>query len=498
MSFVTRRPFLVLVALSSCLAGAVGCGSSSGDVDARAADADAPDAAAAADARTSDAAAGDAGGDAGGVAIPDSPAGAQLAWLLALLDGPAAAITPTAVAPHFSAAFLGQVSADDLAGTLASIAASDAPFTLQAIETATSGSATAPSALSAVVTTARQLVFRVQLAAAPPGTGPDAAKIIGLLFSPAPELDPTLSDPSVLDARLATVAAEARLLIARVQGGSCDPVHALGADQPMPLGSLFKIYVLGALAADIDAGRTQWTDQVTVQDAFKSLPSGMLQDQPAGTMVSVQDVASAMISISDNTAADHLLHLVGRERVESYQATMGHSNPALNQPFLTTRELFILKLSATADQRAAFIAADAATRRDLLASDYDQRPLPDLVTAAAWTAPIDIDHLEWFASPADICRAFAALETASEKPTGAPVASILAINPGVTVDPATFSYVGYKGGSEPGVLTLSWLLRRAADGAWVTVTLGFADPNDPIDETVAVYYAQAAIQEAGR
>ncbi len=83
-------------------------------------------------------------------------------------------------------------------------------------------------------------------------------------------------------------------------------------------------------------------------------------------MLPMQQVAADMISISDNTAADHLLRLVGRERVESYQTTMGHSMPALNIPFPTTRELFILKISATADERAAYIAAGADARRTLL------------------------------------------------------------------------------------------------------------------------------------
>jgi hypothetical protein len=177
---------------------------------------------------------------------------------------------------------------------------------------------------------------------------------------------------------------------------------------------------------------------------------------------------------------------------------MGHSMPALNVPFPATRELFLLKISATAGERAAFIASDATARRALLDDDYDQRPLPTLAQITSWTSPIAIDTIEWFAAPADICRAFAALEVASQKASGAPVSTILAVNPGLPVDPATFSYVGYKGGSEPGVLTFGWLLRRAADGAWVVVTLGFADTTAPIDENLAVYYALAALQEAGR
>jgi hypothetical protein len=42
-----------------------------------------------------------------------------------------------------------------------------------------------------------------------------------------------------------------------------------------------------------------------------------------------------MISVSDNTAADALLSIAGRENVEKFAPR--------NRPFLSTREAFILK-----------------------------------------------------------------------------------------------------------------------------------------------------------
>ena len=49
-----------------------------------------------------------------------------------------------------------------------------------------------------------------------------------------------------------------------------------------------------------------------------------------------------MITVSDNTATDHLMDLVGREAVEQIQLEMGHSEPTVNVPYPTTRELTIL------------------------------------------------------------------------------------------------------------------------------------------------------------
>ena len=444
------------------------------------------------------------GGDAeaGGadeVVIPGTAAGQELTWLMGLLNGPAAAITEAEVTPHFSPGFLQQVPASQLVETIQSWAAGDAPVQLRQIESSSAGSAVpvgvpTPASVVAIVEAVGHLFFRVTLAASTGGAGP---QIVGLLLTPAPETDPALADPAVLMARVGQVAPEARLLIANVTGTDCVEVHGLDADRPMPLGSLFKIYVLGALAADVASGRTAWTDPVTIQERWKSLPSGVLQDEADGSMFSVAEVAGKMISISDNTAADHLLRLVGRERVEAYLPSMGHASPALDIPFLTTRELFQLKLGSAVD-RATFQAANPAQRRQLLDGDYDLRPLPDLAAATAWDGPIAVDTLEWFASPADVCRAFASLEKLAEAPTGATVSSILAMNPGVMLDRRVFSYVGYKGGSEPGVLTLAWLLRRAVDGQWVVATVGFSDPVNPIDETAGTYYAIAAAQMAAR
>ena len=52
----------------------------------------------------------------------------------------------------------------------------------------------------------------------------------------------------------------------------------------------------------------------------------------------------------------------------------------------------------------------------------------------------------------------------------APARAILAVNPGTDAETrARFDYLGFKGGSEPGVVTLNWLA-RTRDGRWLAVT----------------------------
>jgi hypothetical protein len=47
-------------------------------------------------------------------------------------------------------------------------------------------------------------------------------------------------------------------------------------------------------------------------------------------------------------------------------------------------------------------------------------------------------------------------------------------NAGVPLDPAEWPYIGFKGGSEPGVLFLSFLLQNA-QGDWYSVSVGGSD-----------------------
>ena len=45
----------------------------------------------------------------------------------------------------------------------------------------------------------------------------------------------------------------------------------------------------------------------------------------------------------------------------------------------------------------------------------------------------------------------------------------------------SLGYVGYKGGSEHGVLNLTWLVRRN-DGVWQVITGSWNNPDAPLDE----------------
>jgi hypothetical protein len=426
--------------------------------------------------------------DAAGIAAPDTAAGRQLAWLLSVFNGDPAAITPEALAPHFGPGFLAQVPAATLAALIEDDAQKVAPLVLVSI---------APGAtetrLVAIVRTARDTYRRiiVQVTAAP-------EQFVGLLLQPAPEADPSLTGWGALEPRLSRSAPKVGALVAELVGDECRAIHAIAPAVTAPLGSAFKLWVLGALAQKIARGEASWDDQIPIREDWKSLPSGDLQNLPAGTPITVREMAGKMIGISDNTGADHLLRLVGRGAVETAQASLGMARPALNVPFITTRELFILKLAISVEERNAYLAAGPDERRRRLDEVYSQIPISRALEAAPqWAAPRLVEQLEWFGSPEDLCRVHVALRKLASAPAGAPVLGILSANPGLPIDTRTFRFVGFKGGSEPGVLVGSWLLRRA-DDRWFVVALAHTDTVAPIDDEVVTYLWLATIQLVGR
>lgn len=215
---------------------------------------------------------------------------------------------------------------------------------------------------------------------------------------------------------------------------------AVDPDRPLAVGSAFKLSVLAALQRRIKAGQLSWTQMVTLHAEDKSLPSGVLQTKPDGSRYSVADLARYMISVSDNTAADLLIHLVGR-------AAIAPLIPARDRPILTTREAFVLKDPARQGLRDRYLAAGPTERLAILAQ-ADRLPLPSLQTLGPLLAKGPVSpEVEWFFSARQLCGLIGQVRQLPQ----------MSVNPGVA-NPAEWAHVAFKGGSEPGVINLTTLV----------------------------------------
>jgi hypothetical protein len=156
------------------------------------------------------------------------------------------------------------------------------------------------------------------------------------------------------------------------------------------------------------------------------------------------------------------------------------ASPAMNLPFLTTREIYVLKLRQWPTLAQRFISASESGRRALLASTVDRAPLPTLAQAGAWTTPRAIDKLEYFGSATDLCRAYASLAALDRQPGLSPIGQALSVNDdGLQLDPAQWKTTWFKGGSEPGALSLAYLATTRAGQSYVVTVLA-EDPSQPL------------------
>ena len=248
------------------------------------------------------------------------------------------------------------------------------------------------------------------------------------------------------------------------------------------IGSTFKLYVLAAISRAVDEGRLSWDTVVPLSS--KSFPSGISQDWPDDAPVTLHTLATLMISISDNTATDTLIDAVGREAIEAELRASGHGAPEKTLPFLKTLELFALKVLGSGEN---YSTADEARRRAILGeldlTDLSEEPFREVFTG---NTPVLVDTVEWFASMEDQ-RALMRVLAADTDDTAR---QIMAVNTGLTDKKiANWNYVGFKGGSEPGVRNLSWLLQDET-GRWHMLAISWNDTQAEIDTNTLLMLAQ--------
>ena len=411
-----------------------------------------------------------------------SPAGVQLSWVLAQINA-GQPLDEQTLRERFAPVFLAQVPSEALAKVFSDLHAQIAPLTPTRVAGET------PHALSVLAQGAEDKSWAISIAV----NAKAPHQIEGLLFQPAPREAAALPQRwESIEEELKALAPVHELYVARVDAqGTCAPLRHIAPISPPAIGSTFKVYILAALAEAVASGKMSWDDKLAIDDARKSLPSGKLQDEVAGAELTLGEMADLMISISDNTATDHLLHHVGREAVEAQVAASGHHAPALMRPMLSTQELFKLKLTLDQPAREAYLKGDEATRRAYLTKELSQTRLPAL--DAAWPRPIAVDTLEWFAKGEDLCGLFGGLVAKHDAPSHARALKALAINDaGLKPDPKQWKYVGYKGGSEPGVVSMAWLL-RGQDEQWYMIALALNNTEGAVDVSALLDLGRASL-----
>ncbi|MEK6285028.1 MAG: serine hydrolase [Acidobacteriota bacterium] len=86
---------------------------------------------------------------------------------------------------------------------------------------------------------------------------------------------------------------------------------AINADETMDTMSVIKIPLMAEVFRQIEAGKFALTDRMTLKETEKRPGTGVIRSLDAGASLTIKDLITLMIIVSDNTATDMLFEKVG-------------------------------------------------------------------------------------------------------------------------------------------------------------------------------------------
>lgn len=219
--------------------------------------------------------------------------------------------------------------------------------------------------------------------------------------------DQTLTLPEAAD-KYMTFDPDSAVFIGYVDpAGRCQPLEVRDADTPRALGSIFKMWVLGATGADVADGIVSPLDPIQLV-AEERAAGGTINSEPLGTLFPVQDMATLMMGISDNTATDHLHELSGRIRVGDMVQAYGVDDPDLLLPFLNISEQFHVFTRFDLPTAQSYVDGTEVFQQNFLATMIEPEGPSFPVSFPFFHEPL-LTAGTWRATATDICRTLAGL-----------------------------------------------------------------------------------------
>ncbi len=148
---------------------------------------------------------------------------------------------------------------------------------------------------------------------------------------------------------------------------------SINGDRLFPMASVYKVPIMVEVFRQIDAKKFSLEDRVELTDNERTLGSGVLTILSSGLKLSIKDLITLMIVLSDNEATDILLKKVGAENVTSTMRSLGLKNIRVDRAtFELIRDYVMLY-----DDRAA-----GKTYKEIMALTQTREPSPDKLAAA--------------------------------------------------------------------------------------------------------------------
>lgn len=107
-------------------------------------------------------------------------------------------------------------------------------------------------------------------------------------------------------------------------------VITMNPDEPYETASTIKVYILAALYQAVEQGKASLKDMLTCEERFWIDGSGILGSLEVGTKLSVKNVATLMIIVSDNIATNMLIDYLGIDYINDCIQRLGCKDTKLH------------------------------------------------------------------------------------------------------------------------------------------------------------------------
>jgi len=123
-------------------------------------------------------------------------------------------------------------------------------------------------------------------------------------------------------------------VVIRMHGSTPQQLVSLNPDLLFPAASLAKVPILIEVARQVEQGMLSWYTRYILPDSVRVSSSGVIADLSPDLQPTLHDLAHLMITISDNTASNMLLHLVGFGAVNATIQQLGLQETRLERRFM--------------------------------------------------------------------------------------------------------------------------------------------------------------------
>ena len=101
-----------------------------------------------------------------------------------------------------------------------------------------------------------------------------------------------------------------------------------------PAASIIKLSIIWELFKKIDSNKISWNDEVTMDETHKVKGFGILKELHSGIKLSVEDLATLMIILSDNVATNILIDILGMDSINRAVEKIGLKNTTLQRKMM--------------------------------------------------------------------------------------------------------------------------------------------------------------------